>query len=134
MKDKTFFDTNILVYAVAANDARNTQAEELLGSGGFISVQILNEFVAVARRKMLMPWSDVLEALDAFRVLCPSPVPVAVEMHEAALKIATKHGLNIYDALVVAAALQAGCSVLYSEDLQDGQVFDQRLTICNPFI
>lgn len=134
MKDKTFFDTNILVYAVAANDTRNTQAEELLASGGFISVQILNEFVAVARRKMLMPWSDVLEALDAFRVLCPSPVPVAVEMHEAALKIATKHGLNIYDALVVAAALQAGCSVLYSEDLQDGQVFDQRLTIRNPFI
>ena len=123
----------MLIYAVAENDPRSTQAEELLSSGGVLSVQILNEFVSVARRKILMPWSEVTEALDAFRVLCPAPLPITIEMHEAALKIAEKHGYHIYDALVVAAALEAGCSTLYSEDLHDGQTIDGQLTIRNPF-
>ena len=130
---KTFFDTNVLVYAVAQDDPRSAKAEELLASGGVLSVQILNEFVSVARRKILMSWSDVTEALQAFRVLCPSPLAITVETHEAALQIARKHGYNIYDALVVAAALQAGCATLYSEDLHDGQTIDAQLTIRNPF-
>jgi predicted nucleic acid-binding protein len=133
MPVKAFFDTNVLIYAVAENDPRSAQAEELLASGGVLSVQVLNEFVSVARRKISMSWGDVTEALDAFRVLCPSPLPVTIEMHEAALKIAEKHGYNIYDALVVAAALEAGCTTLYSEDLHDGQTIDGQLTIRNPF-
>ena len=134
MPAKAFFDTNVLLYAVAENDPRSAQAEELLAAGGVLSVQILNEFVSVARRKILMSWSDVTEALDAFRVLCPSPLPITMEIHEAALKIADKHVYNIYDALVIAAALEAGCATLYSEDLQDGQIIDQKLTIRNPFV
>jgi predicted nucleic acid-binding protein len=133
MPAKAFFDTNVLIYAVAQDDPRNTRAEELLASGGVLSVQILNEFASVARRKILMSWSDVAEALNAFRVLCPSPLPVTIEMHEAALRIAEKHGYNIYDALVVSAALEAGCTTLYSEDLHDGQIVDGQLTIRNPF-
>jgi len=133
MTVKAFFDTNVLIYAVAENDPRSAQAEELLASGGVLSVQILNEFASVARRKILMSWSDVTEALDAFRVLCPSPLPITMEIHEAALKIADKHGYNIYDALVIAAALEAGCATLYSEDLHDGQTIDGQLTIRNPF-
>lgn len=133
MPAKVFFDSNVLIYAVAEEDPRSAQAEELLASGGVLSVQILNEFVSVARRKILMSWSDVTAALDAFRVLCPSALPITVEMHEAALKIAEKHGYNIYDALVVAAALEAGCATLYSEDLHDGQTIDGQLTIRNPF-
>ena len=133
MPAKAFFDTNVLIYAVARDDPRSTHAEELLASGGVLSVQILNEFTSVARRKILMSWSDVTEALDAFRVLCPSPLPITIEMHEAALKIAEKHGYSIYDALVVAAALDAGCATLYSEDLRDGQTIDGQLTIRNPF-
>lgn len=133
MSVKAFFDTNVLIYAVAENDPRSARAEELLSSGGVLSVQILNEFVSVARRKILMSWSEVTEALNAFRVLCPSPLPITIEVHEAALKIAEKHGYNIYDALVVAAALEAGCTALYSEDLRDGQKIDGQLTIRNPF-
>jgi predicted nucleic acid-binding protein len=133
MPGKTFFDTNILVYAVAENDPRAARAEALLDAGGIVSVQVLNEFVSVARRKMRMPWKDVSEALDVIRVLCPSPVPLTISIHESALKIAENHGYEIYDALVVAAALQAGCTALYSEDFQDGQVIDGKLTIRNPF-
>ncbi len=133
MRVEAFFDTNVLLYAVALDDPRNARAEQLLMSGGTISVQILNEFVSVARRKILMSWRDVKGALDAFRVLCPSPLPITMEMHEAALKIAVQHGYGIYDALVVAAALEAGCAILYSEDLQDGQTINGQLTIRNPF-
>ena len=96
-------------------------------------MQVLNEFVSVARRKMRMPWKDVTEALDAIRVLCPSPVPIAISTHETALRIAEDYGYEIYDALVVAAALEAHCATLYSEDLQDGQVIGGKLTIRNPF-
>src|ERR1700674_6012657 len=134
MRVEAFFDTNVLIYAVALNDPRNARAEELLALGGTISVQILNEFVSVALRKISMSWREVTGALDAFRVLCPSPLPITIEMHEAALKIAEKHGYNIYDALVVSAALEAGCATLYSEDLHDGQTIDGQLTIRNPFV
>jgi predicted nucleic acid-binding protein len=130
---KVFFDTNVLIHAVAEDDPRSAKAEDLLASGGVLSVQILNEFVSVARRKISMSWSDVTEALHAFQVLCPSPLPITIELHEAALKIAKKRVYNIYDALVVAAALEAGCATLYSEDLHDGLMIDGQLTIRNPF-
>lgn len=133
MPVKAFLDTNVLIYAVAEDKPRSAQAEELLASGGVLSVQVLNEFVSVARRKILMSWKDVTEALDAFRIFCPSPLPITIEVHEAALRIAENYKYNIYDALIIAAALEAGCATLYSEDLQDGQMIDGQLTIRNPF-
>jgi predicted nucleic acid-binding protein len=114
-------------------DPRSAQAEERLASGGVLSVQVLNEFVSFARKKILMSCSDAREALDAFRILCPLPVPIAVETHDAAVRIAATHGHNIYDALIIAAALEAGCVTLYSQDLHDGQTIDGQLTIRNPF-
>ena len=134
MPGKAFFDTNVLVYAITQDDARSNQSEELLASGGILSVQILNEFVSVAVRKLRMPWTDIREALDAFLILCPSPLPITIEVHEAALKIAETHGYGIRDALVIAAALEARCATLYSEDLQDGQTIEGQLTIRNPFV
>jgi predicted nucleic acid-binding protein len=133
MPGKAFFDTNVLIYAMAENDPRGPRAEALLASGGVVGVQVLNEFVSVVRRKLRMPWKDVVEALDAIRVLCPSPVPVTISTHEAASIVAEKHGFGIYDALIIAAALEAGCTTFYSEDLQDGQIIDRKLTIRNPF-
>jgi predicted nucleic acid-binding protein len=133
MRARAFFDTEVLVYAVTQNDARAAQAGELLMSGGVVSVQVLNEFTAVARRKLQMPWAEVAEAVEAFVVLCPSPVPVTLEIHGAARAIAEKHGCNIYDGLVVASALEAGCNVLYSDDFQDEQRIAGKLTVRNPF-
>jgi predicted nucleic acid-binding protein len=133
MPARAFFDTNVLIYSVAENDPRSDAAEALLAGGGVISAHVLNEFVAVARRKLGMSWADVTEALDAIRILCPSPVPITIETHDAALRIAKQSGYHIYDALVAAAALEAKCDTLYTEDMQDGQVIDDRLTIKNPF-
>jgi predicted nucleic acid-binding protein len=133
MPDKAFFDTNVLIYAMVSGDSRRERAQQLMAQGGVISVQVLNEFVAIARRKMRMPWKDVIEARDAIRILFPRPVAITVEAHDMALKIAQQHGFGIYDALSAASALETECSTLYSEDLHDGQVLADRLTIRNPF-
>ena len=133
MAADVFFDTNVLIYSVSQGDSRAEQAEALLAAGGMISVQVLNEFVSVARRKLGMSWREVADAIDAILVLCPSPIAITLTVHDSALVIAERYGFGIYDALVTAAALEAKCKTLYSEDFQDGQVIEERLTIRNPF-
>jgi predicted nucleic acid-binding protein len=132
MNAKTFLDTNIIVYAFTANDARSEKAEALLAAGGVISVQVLNEFVNVSRRKNRRDWGEIQDALSVLKTLLDPPQPLTIEVHEAAIGIARDCGFHFYDSLIVAAALRAGCSVLYSEDLQHGQMIE-RLTIRNPF-
>ncbi len=107
-------------------------AETLLAGGGVVGVRILNEFVAIAHRKLAMKWEEILDALNAIRILCPSVVPLTLETHDMALQIAARHRHQIFDSLVIAAALQGSCRTLYSEDMHDGQVIEG-LTIRNPF-
>ena len=133
MSGSAFFDTNVFVYAIVEDDPRSQQAEELITNGGAVSVQVLNEFVAVARRKTNMPWGEIELALESIKILCPDPLPITLDTHQKALAIVQKYGYKIYDALMVASALEARCTTLYSEDMQDGQVIDRRLTIRNPF-
>jgi predicted nucleic acid-binding protein len=133
MSADVFLDTNILVYAIAGNDTRTAQAAALLRQGGVISVQVLNEFANVARRKLRRSWPEIAEALASLRVLFPDPRPIGLATHDAAVGIAARNGFAFYDSLIVASALEAGCLTLLSEDLQDGQVIDGRLTIRNPF-
>lgn len=133
MSEQVFLDTNILLYAIGQDDVRTPVAEALLEQDGIISVQVLNELASVAHRKLKMSWRQVTSVLGALRVLCPRVVPITAETHDAAFRLAVRHGFSIYDALIVAAALEAGCRTLYSEDLQSGQVIGGRLTIRNPF-
>ena len=133
MNAKPFLDTNVALYAFLEDDSRGQKAEALLVMGGLISVQVLNEFAAVARRKLNKSWGEVRRALGILRVFCPEPVPVTVKTHEAALQIAERYKYSIYDGLIIAAALETGCNIVYSEDLQDGQVIENSLTIRNPF-
>lgn len=133
MSDRVFFDSNVLLYTLVEDDPRQTVAASLLAEGGTISVQVLNEFATVARRKLKLSWLEVGETLAALRSLCPAPLPLSVATHETALALVSRHGFAFYDALIVAAALEAGCATLLSEDMQDGQVIEGRLTIRNPF-
>lgn len=133
MSGRPFFDTTILIYAISEEDPRAEVAEGLLVHGGSINVQVLNEFAAVARRKLGMSWKEVREALTAVRTLCEPPLPLTVQVHDAALTIAAKYGYHIYDALVIAAALESRCDTLYSEDMQNGHKIGG-LTIRNPFV
>lgn len=127
-----FFDTNVVLYLLSADAQKADRAEELIALGGTISVQVLNEFVAVASRKLQMPWREIREVLSHIRAVSAIE-PITIETHDRALQIAERYGLSIYDALIVSAALLAGCTTLHSEDLQDGQVMERQLTIRNPF-
>lgn len=109
---KVFFDTNILVYA-ATSDAKKQQAADCLGRGGIASVQVLNEFAHVTRRKFRHDWPQIEFALQQFRVSLDAVVPITLNTHAAALTLARDHRLSFYDALIVAAALEAGCDTLY---------------------
>jgi predicted nucleic acid-binding protein len=133
MSGKAFFDTNILVYVVGQKDKRSDRAEALLAEGGTISVQVLNELANVSRKKLRMSWEEIDEALAAICVLCPSPAPLTVETHDAGRRIAARYGYSMFDGLIAASALEAECDTLYSEDLQDGQVIEGRVTVRNPF-
>jgi len=130
--DEDFFDTNVVLYLLSADTAKADRAEELLAIGGTISVQVLNEFVAVASRKLRMSWIEIREVLAQVRAVC-AVEPMTIETHEGALRLAERYGFSIYDALIVSAALLADCKTLHSEDMQDGQVIDRTLTIRNPF-
>jgi len=129
--EAAFFDTNVLIYAFV-DDPRAQVAENLLRERGVTGVQNLNEFAAVALRKIRMPWEKVLEALTDIRIFCRRVEPVTLETHEAALRIAERYRYHIFDALVIAAAQQASCSTLYSENMRSGQSIEG-LTISNPF-
>jgi predicted nucleic acid-binding protein len=127
-----FIDTSVLLYLLSADEAKAGRVEDLLVAGGTISVQVLNEFAAVGTRKLRMSIADVREVLDTVRAVCEVH-PVAAATHDRALDLAERYGLSFYDAVLVAAAILAGCSRLYAEDLQHGQLVDRRLRIVNPF-
>ena len=126
-----FVDTNVLVYAALANDRRSEPARELLSTGVIFSVQALNEFVSAAR-KLRREWSEIQEALAFLEAICPTPAPLTLATHRLAQEIAQRFGYHIFDALMIATALEAFSETLYSEDLQDGQKIGE-LTIRNPF-
>lgn len=128
---KAFFDTNVLLYLLSGDRVKADRAEALLVAGGVISVQVLNEFTAVTSRKLKMNWPDIREVLSTVRAVC-TVEPVSVDTHDRGLAIAERYGFAIYDSLIVAAASLAGCRLLYSEDMQDGQTIDT-VTIRNPF-
>jgi len=127
-----FVDTNVLLYLLSADDAKADRAEEVLAAGGILSVQVLNEFASVASRKLKMSIAEIREALAPIRAVCRI-VPISEETHDKALQLAERYGLSVYDALIVASALLAGCKTILSEDMQGGQTIDDCLEIRNPF-
>jgi predicted nucleic acid-binding protein len=132
MPAKAFLDTNILIYAFSSKDSKKRVAEELIIAGGTVGIQTLNEFVNVARGKMEASWPTVLDWLRIVEKLCPPPIPLTVSVHRQGLKIAQASGYHIYDSLMLAAALEASCTIFYSEDMHDGQAIGS-LAIRNPF-
>ena len=139
MSDKYFIDTNVLIYSFDASrpakreTARNLIAEALEEGTGVISYQVIQEFLNAATRKFAVP----LKLNDAERYLDTALEPIcevfsSAELYHLALEIADEWRFSFYDSLIVAAALEAECKVLYSEDLQDNQTV-RGLTIRNPF-
>jgi predicted nucleic acid-binding protein len=128
----SFFDTNVLVYIASGDPVKADRAEALVGVGGVISVQVLNELTNVARRKMRLTWPDTYSFLSNLRSLL-TVQPITVETHETGLALAERYNLSIYDAMIAASALHADCDTLWSEDMQHDMQLGEGLRIVNPF-
>lgn len=134
MSDKSFLDTNVLVY-LYANDDLVKKAQALVASARgevWISSQVLVEFANVAHRKIRLPWPTIegilLEFMTDFSVHTTTPATIA-----HATRLAQRYGLSWFDALIAAAALECGCDTLYSEDFSAGQLIAGTLRVANPF-
>ncbi|MBN1999548.1 PIN domain-containing protein [candidate division KSB1 bacterium] len=140
MNDNFFLDTNIFVYAFDdTNTVKQQKSNQLIKTAltdqvGCISYQVIQEFVNVSTRKFTVPLSipDCRRYFE--KVLMPlCRIFTSIELFHDGLDIMQRWQYSFYDSLIIAAALQAGCSNLYSEDLQHGQKI-KSLVISNPFI
>jgi predicted nucleic acid-binding protein len=132
MSDRAFLDTNVIAYTLA-NDARKKEiAESLLLNRPVISVQVVNELVSVAMRKLAYPRDA---AISAARVVMDQCEVMSLEPQNVlrAFAVGDRYGFSHWDALIVAVASRLGCDTLYSEDMQDGQVLAAGLRVVNPF-
>lgn len=130
--ERLAFDTNILIYAYLADQAKQRRAADLIEGGGIISVQALNEFSSVARRKLAFSWSDVRDASADFTSMLDVK-PLTLASHDAAIMIGEATGYTIYDCLMLAVASEAGATAFISEDLQHGRRIEG-MEIQNPFL
>ena len=121
----------MLIYAQGAG-ARSETARRVVLAGGVISVQVLNEFAAVLRRKFRLDWAVVADALADVRAALGPVRPIDLDIHLNAVTLARLHDFGFHDALIVASALAAGCDTLLTEDLQTERRV-AGLTIVNPF-
>ncbi len=111
---------------------KRSKASAILTNRPTISVQVLNEFVNVVRRKLKKEFAEIAELLAPIRFKC-EVVSITESTHDLALRISQDHKFKIYDANIIAAAELAGCNVLYTEDMSHGQRIGG-ITIRNPFV
>lgn len=128
----SFADSNVLLYISTGDAEKADIAEQLLDAGLIISVQVLNEIANVVVKKWRRPWSEADDLLETVR-RAARVVAVTEQTHEVGTSIARRYKLAVYDSMIVAAALLAGCSTLYSQDMHHGLVVEDKLTIVNPF-
>ena len=135
-----FIDTNILIYSFdRLDEVKHQIAVDLLTelvekNEIIVSTQVINEFIVVMTSKVTYPLS--LETVE-LHINKFSQVfnirPIQMTDCIKALSILKRYGFNYWDSLIVAAALKSGCSTLYTEDMQDGQIIEKKLKIANPF-
>lgn len=138
MTAKRFFDSNVIVYSVDSESGEKQRiARELLRTttaegATVISTQVMQEFFVAVTRKLASPLSPE-SATEALKLLSRLPVVlVRTETVVAAAKRTETDQLSLWDALIIEAALDGGCTTLYSEDFQDGRRYGN-LTVVNPF-
>jgi predicted nucleic acid-binding protein len=138
MSVEFFLDSNILVYQASNQDSQKASiAEKLVVDAaqgmGAISYQVVQETMNVLLRKNLLPVGDEIAKLYLHNVLTPlCRVYYSPALLSSALDVRSRYQYSFYDSLIIAAALEVDCNVLYSEDLQDGQVIE-RFTVKSPF-
>ena len=133
MTGQVFVDTNLVLYTLGQDAHKQAIARQLLAQQPVVSAQVINEAINVCLRRFSFSREQAYAFADAVMRRCDVQAVNETTIRKSA-EIALRYQLSNWDALIVAAALLAGCSVLYSEDMQHGQVFEERLTLLNPFI
>ena len=134
MSDNVFLDSNILVYSYSNSEIPKQEiARQLIAdSNSFISTQVLQELCNIVTRKFKFTYEQAATAIKE----CCQNNSLHINTEDTLLQacqIAEKYRFSLYDSLIVAAALESSCTVLYSEDLHDGQIIEGRLNVKNPF-
>jgi len=130
---KIFFDTNTLLYLFSSDTNKADWISKNIQKSNVISVQVLNEFTSASLKKIKISTKELDEFLGLFLEIFTIK-PLDIETFNSSLRISRRYGYHQYDSMIIAAAIQAGCQRLYSEDLQHKQVIDKKLQIVNPFI
>lgn len=133
MTVRIFADTNLFIYAESQNQDKAARAIEIIQNSPVISIQVINETVSVLTKKHKFLLSEAHEIAESLLELC-EVVAVDTLTLRKAIDLAKRYSLSHWDSLIVAAALLAHCDQLYSEDMQHEQVFDDQLTVVNPFL
>ena len=127
-----FVDTNVAIYALGQDSDKKARAKQILDATPIASSQVINEAISVLMGKQRFAREEAYEVADALMKLV-AVAPITANTVRDAMTVGLRYDLNHWDSLIVAAALASGCDTLYSEDMQDGQVFEDRLTVKNPF-
>ena len=140
MKDKVFFDTNIIVYLFdKSEEKKHAQAKKIVIASlqnvtSHISNQVINEFIVVASQKIEnpIPLNRIRKNLEFLRANLNIHA-IDFETSLKAIDVKLEYQFSFWDSLIIASALESNCSILYSEDMQHGQVIEDNLKIINPF-
>lgn len=135
MKDKVFIDTNLLIYSISSDSTKAIKIERLLTEpfDFIISTQVINEFVHTCNRKNLLSSADIRQVVESF-LLFFNLATIQESTILAAFDLRSRYNFSWYDALIVSVAIEHGCSILYSEDMQHGLSIDNQLVIQNPLL
>lgn len=141
MIDKLFLDTNILVYLFDKSEKKkqalikNIISEHLPQTRIFISVQVINEFINVTGKKISSPiplnkQKEIIEFLNDILLITPLNLNTTL----SAIEISQRYKLSFWDSLIISSAIENKCNILYSEDMQNRMIIDNKLKIVNPFL
>ncbi len=131
-RDKIFLDSNVIIYSFGAEDYKKVTANDLLKGSPVISSQVLNEISNVLYRKLNIKISDIKTAVEFLSKICFVKI-ITPKTIQSALNIVEQYGFSYYDSLIISSALESKSTILYSEDMSDGQVIDKKLRVVNPF-
>lgn len=135
MSGKIFFDTNVLVYCYTETEPQKKSVAVGLAQNpdAWVSMQVLQELSNTLRKKFGKDWSEIAltveEVCQNFEVFYNQP-----DTLRDAIRLADKYGYSLYDSLILSSSLAIGCSTVYSEDMQNGQIIEGVLTIVGPFL
>ena len=134
MNVKATIDSNILIYAFGKQDnSKNKIAREIISECNIISLQAINETVFVLKRKFNFSVKDLQEIIQFFKEKYTIK-NTDIQTLETAMAVVDKYQYSFWDSMMLASALENGCSVIYSEDMQHDQTIERKLKIINPFV